>query len=92
MRALVKVAAKVGSACAYPKALLHWRPSLVPASESDVPFSPFEVARTEGSMVAVPCCFVYAVVAKVVVGPWLDSDNESSVRNTRAKPGAGTLT
>jgi hypothetical protein len=57
-----------------------------------IAFSPFEVARMEGSTVAVPCSFVYAVVEKVAVGPGLDSDSESSVRNTSAKPGAGTLT
>ena len=43
-------------------------------------------------MVAVPWSFVYAVVEKVIVGPGSDSDSASSVRNTRAKPGAGTLT
>jgi hypothetical protein len=84
---------KLGSACANPRALFICRPLLVPARASANPFSPFEVARTEGSMVTVgPWISVYAVVENVIVGLWSDSNSALSVRNTRAKPGAGTLT
>jgi len=93
MRAPVMTAAKLGSTCANPRAPLICRPWLVPARASANPLSPFEVARTEGSMVMVgPWRFVYAVVGKVIVELWSDSASALLVRNTRAKPGAGTLT
>lgn len=94
IRAPAMTPTKLGSACANPRALLIWRPLLVPARALANPFSPFEVARTEGSIVMVgpPWRFVYAVVGKVIVEVWSDSDSALLVRNTRAKPGAGTLT
>jgi hypothetical protein len=52
---------------------------------------PFEVARIDGSMVAVFMVLVITVVGKVVVAPLSTSDRASPVRKTSATPGAGTL-
>lgn len=50
---------------------------------------PLLVASTAWSIVTVFLVFVTAVVAKVW-GSWVDSSKAVSLRNTRAKPGAGT--
>jgi hypothetical protein len=56
------------------------------------PLWPLDVANTDGSIVAVLCVLVTAVVEKVC-GFWgVASENPPSVRKTRAKPGAGTWT
>jgi len=54
----LSTAAALGSACAKPRGLLLWMPLLVPASAAAIAFSPFEIARTEGSAAAVACSFV----------------------------------
>lgn len=85
-------APRLGTACASPNAELYCLPWLVPPSIPAVPLLPFEVASTAGGIVAVLCCFKWAVVGKVIVGPGSDSSRAWSLRSTRAAPGAGTLT
>jgi hypothetical protein len=58
---------------------------------ASTPVCPFEVAKTEGSIVAVPAVFVRNVVEKVVeVAPEFSVRSEV-VRKTRAAEGAGTM-
>src|ERR1700722_7393844 len=53
---------------------------------------PFDVASTDGLIVAVFSWLPETVVAKVVVGPLLASSSALLLRNTNANPGAGILT
>ena len=55
-----------------------------------IPVCPFEVAKTEGSIVAVPAVFVKNVVENVVEGVPEFSVSSEVARKTRAAEGAGT--
>jgi hypothetical protein len=67
-------------------------PLLVLESFHDDPEWPFDVANTDAGTVAVFSVFVNVDVENVRVVDGLDSENAADVRNTRAKPGAGTCT
>ena len=80
------------SGLADPFGILRLPLLVLPSCKVD-PECPLEVASTEGGMVAVLCVFVYAVVENVSLAGLLDGpSNASLLRNTRAKPGAGTVT
>lgn len=70
-----------------------FRPLLVPPNFFlSFPECPFDVARTAGSIVAVPRVLVRAVVAKVLTSFGDDSERKLSLMKTSAKPGEGTGT
>ena len=58
---------------------------------ASIPVCPFEVAKTEGSIVAVPNVFVINVVENVVEAAPEFSVREEDERKTRAAEGAGTV-
>ena len=60
------------------------------SSLESIPVCPFEVAKTEGSTVAVPAVLVKNVVEKVVEGVPEFSVSWEVARKTRAAEGAGT--
>ena len=67
-------------------------PKLVLPENCSMPLFPFDVASTASSIVAVFLIFVIAVVPNVAVLVGSDSAAASSLMNTSANPGAGTLT
>jgi hypothetical protein len=82
----------LGNACDNPKAALVPDPLLVVPSWLPIPIWPFDVARTDGSTVTVCCVLVCMEVEKVCSPPLSAPLRASSLRKTRAKEGAGTLT
>lgn len=63
---------------------------VLPTCSLSTPLCPFDVASTDAGTAAVFCVFVSDVVGKVTVDEGSDSEKASPVRNTSAKPGAGT--
>jgi hypothetical protein len=82
-------ASTLGNVCEAPEA--PFDSGLVLPIQSAMPRPPFDVANVPKSTVAVFTVLVCTVVAKVCWAVLSDSVKALSVKNTRAKPGAGTL-